>query len=461
MLIAEYQGEPFMRIRRSLTVLACSGLVAITPVLAATQKEAADFAERGDFAAAARVYDTLVAKDPKSVALRLALADALAKDRQWDRAATEYEKAVQLNPRNVEALRGLGTVRRWQGHLPEARQAYEKARTVAPSDSETHLGLAATYRLDHDFAAAQRLYDDAQTRWPRDTDVQQTAYDFARERRPRVNIFYEDDLSFETRQLGLAVPFAGREEFGVEHQTEKRVQYQTGTETYTRTDNKLLYTHFFGLNHALDASARQAAYDYAQPITGTGFTTAIDSFSEYRVRYTVPVTPEQIVAVRYSARPTKLMITGDSFTAHKLEGEITSQWTPRFQTLLGTGQLRDLDENATSKNDLVNNSLTKLGFQADLTNRFQVSAKYITNPDLDNTVKGTTLLQADYTFTGTISGLARHRADDYKQGDDQTSFYLGLRYVPNSHLWSEFGVKRVERGTENSIDPLVSVVYRF
>jgi Flp pilus assembly protein TadD len=433
-------------------------LAIAVPVNADTPEQtAARLLEAERFSEAVEVLRGVVAKQPESVRLRLKLAEALAADRQWNDAVTEYQAVLNRQPNNTEALRGLGQVRRWQGHLPEARQAYEKAWAVAPNDAEVQLGLAATYRLDHDFPAAQKLYDEAQKKWPHDNDVQQAGYSFARERNPRVYLFFEDDLSFETRQLGMAVPFGAREEFGLEHQEEKRLQYQTGAETYSRTDSKLVYTHFLGLNHSLDADLRHAKYKYVAPATDF---TAIDSFEEYRVRYTFPIVPEQVAAVRYSARPTTL-VNSRNFTAHKLEAQITSQWTPRFQTLLGTGWLRDLDPNATSTSNMKSNSLVKAGVQADITNRFQVSAKYITNPDLDNTVDDTTLLQADYTFTGTVSGLVRHRADDYKQGNDQTSVYFGLRYVPNSHFWSEFGFKRVERGAYSSTDPLLSLVYRF
>lgn len=433
-------------------------LAAAVPVHAeTTEQAAARLIEAERFHDAATTLRALVARQPGSIQLRLKLADALARDRQWETAIGEYQAVLARQPANAEALRGLGQVRRWQGHLPEARQAYEKARAAVPNDPEAQLGLAATYRLDHDFPAAQRLYDEARRKWPNDNDVRQAAYGFARERNPRVYLFLEDDLSFQTRQLGASAPFGAREELGFERQSEKRLQYQTGAEIYSRADSKLVYTHFFGLNHSLDADLRHAAYDYVSPATGFS---AIDDFQEYRVRYTFPLAPEQVVAIRYSARPTNL-VNSLKFTAHKIEVQITSQWAPRLQTMFGTGWLRDLDENATSTQDIKTNGLVRAGIQVDVTNRFQASGKYITNPDLDNTVNDTMLLEAGYTYSDTISGLARYRADNYKQGNDQTSLYFGLRYVPNSHFWSEFGIKRVERGGYSSIDPLVSLVYRF
>lgn len=440
-----------------ILVAAATAILAQT-AYAVTEKEAAEAARGGDFAAAASAYQTLVAQNPKSVSLRLQLADVLAKDRRWDQAVAEYGAVLKLQPNNTEAQRSIGTVRRWQGLMDEARRAYEKARAMDPKDPSAVLGLAATHSLDHDFAGAQKLYDEATQKWPQDGEVKQAAYDFRRQANPRVYVFYEDDLSFQTRQGGVAAPFGAREEIGAETQEESSLQSSTKAKIYVRTDKKLLYTHFFGLQHALDASARQSQYEYNQPVTGFG---AIDNFREYRIRYTFPVTREQVVALRYTLRPTTLQLSQQSFNSHKLEAEVSSQWTPRFQTVLGTGWLRDLDGNAITTADLKNNSLLKAGFQVDVADRFQVSGKYITNPDLDNSIDSTRILQADYTFTGTLSGLARYRYDDYKQSADQTGYYLGLRFVPDSHWWTEFGAKSVERGTAKGTYALASVVYHF
>jgi len=442
--------------RLLLMIASITGLIA--PALAVTEQEAVRMTREGDFAQAAAAYRALLAQKPQSVPLRLALADALAKDLQWDSAIEEYEAVLRISPNNVEALRGIGKIRRWQGHIEQSKQAYLQAQSLARGDPEPVLGLAAVQALDHNFAEARQLYGEAAEKWPQDGDVRQALYDFVRQTNPRVYLFYEGDLSFTTKQAGLAAPFLSREEIGVDYQKEESFQSDTRDRTYVRTDHKLLYTHFFGFNHAVDASVRQSRYTYDQPVTAFS---AIDRFDEYRVRYTVPIVPEQIVAVRYTARPTTLKTSGQDFLSHKIEAEITSQWTPRFQTLLGTGWLRDLDANATSTSDMRNNALAKAGFQAVLSSRWQISAKYITNPDLDNTVNNTRLLQADYNYSDVYSALARVRYDDYKQGADQTAYYVGVRIVPNSHLWSEVGAKYVKRGSNNGTYPLVSLVWRF
>ena len=447
--------------RRTLATFALGCAIAClhASAHAVTEKEAVGAARRGDFAAAAAAYKQLVAENPFSVALRLEHADALAKDRQWNEAISEYEAILKLQPKNTEAVLGIATVRRWQGNIVEARRANEQARVLAPQNSDPMLGLAATYALDHDYDNAEKLYEQSVTTWPKDTGVQQAAYNFRRQRNPRLYLFVENDLSFETRQAGVSVPFAGREEIGAEYQEETSIAPALGNaRIYTRSDKKIFYTHYFGLNHMFDFSARNSEYQYNVAVTDYA---SIDTYQEYRFRYTVPLSPEQVLSVRFSPRPTTLKLSQDHFTAHKIEAEINSRWTPRFTTLLGTGWLRDLDSNATSTAQLTDRSLLKLGAQLDVTNHLSLGAKFITNPDLDNSMNSTLIAEGSYSLTDAWSALGRMRADDYKTGADQTSYYAGARFVPNSHWWSEFGLKYVTRGAASGAFGLASVAYRF
>jgi tetratricopeptide (TPR) repeat protein len=447
--------------RRCFWILTTVLLFLNLPAFAATEQEAARLGQQGDFAAAAEAYAALVQQNPKSLRLRLELADALAKDRQWDQALAEYNSVLRQSPNNVEALRGIGTVRRWQGHIDESRRAYEQAIKLEPNNAEGQLGLAATSALDHDFAAAQKQYDQAEAKWPKDRGAQQAAYDFRRQRNPRIYLYWENDLSFETRQGGAVVPFGAREEIGAEYQEELRFAPDLNRiETYTRTDQKVTFTHFFGYQHKLDFLADTSQYDYKVPDSALEYS-SIDYYQEYRVRYTAPVTPEQVFAVRYSLRPTTLKLSQDSFTAHKIEGELNSRWIPRFSTLLGGGWLRDLDSNATNTSQLTTNTLVKLGAQWDPTNQLSLGAKYITNPDLDASINATAIVEGSYSLTDTWSVLGRYRADDYKRGSDQTSLYAGARFVPNRHWWSEFGLKHAERGDASGNYGLVSIVLNF
>lgn len=442
----------------------CSILCLSTAATADIEGDAADAARRGEFGAAASAYEQLVENNPTSVALRLELANNLAKDRQWERAVDEYKKVLKRQPKNIEALLGIGTVRRWQGNIVEAKNTYEHVLALAPQDVGGLQGLAATYALDHDFANAERLYEQAQKLWPGDSGAQQAAYDFRRQRNPRIYALWDTDLSFETHQGGAIMPFGAREEIGAEYQdATSYFVAPAGNERmliYTRRDKKVFYTHYFGINNMLDLSARTSAYQYSVPEAALGFAT-IDTYEEYRARYTVPLMQDQVFAVRYTLRPTTLKFSHGSFNSHKLEAELNSRWLPSFSTLLGVGLLRDLDSNATTTSQLTDRSLVKAGFQWDATNHLSVGAKYITNPDLDNTMSSTTIAEAGYSLTETWSVLGRYRTDGYKSGPDQRGEYLAIRFEPNSHLWSEFGLKRAKRGNASGNYGLASISYRF
>lgn len=464
-IISAFQFTNFKVVQMNRTItnltLGCAILCFNSAAYAATEQDAAAAARRGDFAAAAVSYEQLVAMNPTSVALRLELADALAKNRQWNRAVSEYEAILNLQPENTEAVLGIGTVHRWQGNTGKAKRAYEKARALAPQNPDGSLGLAATYVLDHDYVSADELYAKAEQTWPKDRGVQQAVNGFRSLRKPRLYLFWENDLSFETRQIGAIAPFGSREEIGAELQEENRFTVgPVNTKIYSRNDKKLFYTHYFGLNHMLDFSARASQYQYNVPNTALEYA-SIDTYQEYRGRYTMQLKPEHVFAVRYTLRPTKLKLSQSSFTAHKIEAEFNSQWYPRFSTMLGGGWLRDLDSNATSVSQLTDRSLVKLGFQWDKTNRLSLGAKYITNPDLDNSLNSTIIGEGSYSLTDTWSALGRYRTDDYKAGSDQTSFYVGARFVPDNHWWSEFGLKHAERGTARGNYGLASIIYRW
>jgi hypothetical protein len=371
---------------------------------------------------------------------------------------------LKREPKSIDALLGIGTVRRWQGNIAEARFAYEQVLSLSPQEPRGLQGLGATYALDHDYVNAEKYYAQAEKLAPGDSSVQQGAYDFRRQRNPRTYLLWETDLSFQTHQVGAVVPFGAREEIGAEYQDETSFYVPQVSDSrlliYTRSDKRLFYTHYFGVNDMLNLSVRSSAYQYHVPDTALGFA-SIDTYQEYRARYTTPLTLDQVLSVRYTLRPTILKFSNGGFNSHKLETELNSRWSPRFSTQLGVGLLRDLDSNAKSTSLLTDRSLIKLGFQLDVTSRLSVGAKYITNPDLDNTMKATSITEAAYSISETWSMLGRYRTDAAKVGADQTEYYLACRFVPNSNWWSEFGLKHAKRDGVSGNYGLASISIHF
>ena len=277
-------------------------------------------------------------------------------------------------------------------------------------------------------------------------------YNFKRDKNPRVHGYFEQGLTSTTIYGGITVPFLSREEVGYEYQDEIR------TDIYTRSDNKVGYRHYFGFNHDFEFRYRASKFEYDVPVTAFA---AIDTFDEYRFAYLVPVTVKHAIRARYTFRPTTLKTTGSTFDSHKIEAELRSTWTPRFNSVLGTGWLRDLPEDAVNTSQLTENNLIIAKLEGTVGEDTQLSASYITNPDLDNSIDQTLIMQVSQGINADFSWLARYKIDDYKVADDESSLYGGLRYIPNAHLWSEFGLKYADDGTDTGIYPLVSVVWKF
>ncbi|MQR02451.1 tetratricopeptide repeat protein [Glaciimonas soli] len=370
----------------------------------------------------------------------------------WNKALQIYRDELTKNEKNADAWRGIGRILRWEGHLEESRQAYEKAAALEPDDPDAALGIVNTYRLNHDFKQAAAGYADAQQRWPKDGDVQQAADEFAAESSPRVFAQYERDLAFRTETFGAGTPLLSNNDIQVVHVNDESLG------VYVRKDDDAIFTHFFGLNNFLEFRYRRSNYTYSAPATDFS---DIDWFNEYRLRYTFPITPEQVGTVTYTYRPTTLLTTQQTYNSTKLELELHSQWTPRFATLVGAGELRDLNDNPTTVNDLRTTSLVKAGVEYMVTQRLQTTATYITNPDLDNSIHSKTLFLLSYQWRDDLSSLFRYRYDDYKDGVNQRIASLALRYTPTPHIWAEVGILTASRAGRSGVYPEGTLIYKF
>jgi tetratricopeptide (TPR) repeat protein len=379
-------------------------------------------------------------------------ADQKIQDFRWNAALQVYRDELARNPNNADAWRGIGRILRWQGHLDESRQAYEKAAALEPDNANAALGITSTYFLNHDFKQAAAGYASAQERWPKDEDVQQAAYDFAREKNPRIYARYERDLTFRTETYGAGFPLLSREDIQLEDVKDESLGQ------YIRKDKKATFTHYFALNNFLEFRYRRSNYSYFAPVTDFS---AIDWFDEYRLRYTYPFTPEQVGTVTYTFRPTTLKTTQQSYDSTKFEFELHSQWSPRFGTLVGAGQLRELNGDPSTTSDLRNTSLVKAGVEYMLTQRAQATATYITNPDLDNSIRSKSLFLLSYQWRDNLSSLLRYRYDDYKTGGSQRIYSLALRYTPDAHVWMEFGVLSASRAGRSGVYPQATLIYKF
>ena len=114
--------------------LGAAGALAAEEVTKELREQAEQFARFALFDKAAEAYTKLLASKPDDPALRLALADALCKDRRFADADRECMAVIQGNAtpeQKALAQACLGDLARKQGKTALARRAYEAAKETA------------------------------------------------------------------------------------------------------------------------------------------------------------------------------------------------------------------------------------------------------------------------------------------------------------------------------------------
>ena len=119
---------------------------------------------RGDFAAAAKAYESLLKLDPRNYDVAYALAVTLYQAGRLEAAAAAFAMAARLNPRRVEPLKDRGLVLMKLGQHEAARASFEAAVRLMPGSAEllVNRGLAErnTGRIEQSaesYRAALRL----------------------------------------------------------------------------------------------------------------------------------------------------------------------------------------------------------------------------------------------------------------------------------------------------------------
>jgi len=131
-------------------LLAVLALAAAQP--AALERQAYRAYQSREWAAAARLYESLHAAAPGSDATYDNLGVALINLARWEQAERALEKAVTLNPRHRWAYNHLGFVYREQGRHEEAAEMFRRQIEISPKDPYAYRNLAGLYarlgRLD-------------------------------------------------------------------------------------------------------------------------------------------------------------------------------------------------------------------------------------------------------------------------------------------------------------------------
>ena len=109
--------------------------------------------------------------DPKSLAVRAALARLYQTTGRIDDAKKSYDELLSLRPADAAALLGLAEIAIAQKKWPEATDYISRARTAAPNDPAPGLLLVNMYGLQQDWKNAASAAAELVTRFPANVEV--------------------------------------------------------------------------------------------------------------------------------------------------------------------------------------------------------------------------------------------------------------------------------------------------
>ncbi|HEX6964195.1 MAG TPA: tetratricopeptide repeat protein [Gemmatimonadaceae bacterium] len=113
----------------------------------------------GRAAAAAVVYDSVLATDPTNVRALLGRAEVRSLQNKNDEAQRDFLAALHLDGNNTAALTGLGYTFARSGEYATAQRRFEQALRIAPNDPDAATGLAYAELWQFDPRQAARRGD--------------------------------------------------------------------------------------------------------------------------------------------------------------------------------------------------------------------------------------------------------------------------------------------------------------
>lgn len=118
----------------SLVMLFSGGMVGQDTPPDQLLSRAVEEQQKGDFPAAIRDYQALLAVRPATLAARVNLGAALAHTGQLDAAITQYQAALKLAPQLGSVHLDLGLAYSRKGDLPNALEQFEAAHRASPTE---------------------------------------------------------------------------------------------------------------------------------------------------------------------------------------------------------------------------------------------------------------------------------------------------------------------------------------
>jgi tetratricopeptide (TPR) repeat protein len=117
------------------------------------------YAAQGRYDQAIAVLKKELAQDEKRSAVRLALANALARAGQWDEAIAHYSRLIQENPKAGHLYLRLGEAQRRKGDLQGGLASFRKAVDLMPKEPSALLALALMQDQLGQYRDSQQTYE--------------------------------------------------------------------------------------------------------------------------------------------------------------------------------------------------------------------------------------------------------------------------------------------------------------
>ena len=120
-----------------------------------------ELARQGNFADAAKNYETALRLNPESAEIHYDFGNALYRRGDLEAAITRYEKAIELDPEFAWAYVNLGAAREAQGDFASAARHCRKAIGLKPDYVRAYVNLGTALHRQGEFTEAIRSYETA------------------------------------------------------------------------------------------------------------------------------------------------------------------------------------------------------------------------------------------------------------------------------------------------------------
>lgn len=121
--------------------------------------EAKRLAETGQHAAAEKIYDAALAKNPDNIEALMGAGYNYSWWKQHEKARQQFEAALAIEPANADALVGQGYNAAWAGQYEVAKNYFQKLEQLQPGSTEAQKGLGYVALWSGKGQAAERYFE--------------------------------------------------------------------------------------------------------------------------------------------------------------------------------------------------------------------------------------------------------------------------------------------------------------